>query len=982
MSATEDYTIEFSNPYDISSSSISELSINQIGKYYGYQDPNDDPNGELLKLTSIVITSLQTISTGGAPSFGGDWYYVVDDTAGRIATQITTLPFRLSDLSNCSLRFVPTTNEDGYAKFTFLFYSSILVQPSFTVDTNTFSSNTAYTSDYCAVQWNYRHRNYAPIINQVNIDLSSTSLEKIKTDVSGVTIASIIGNNSVNYRENNSLDTQGIVITGTRYEDSSKNEVSSVGFWQYKKSTDTIWTDILFSSQDTRQYFFKLSSGFSVRFYPVDNKSVNAILFFKAWDSSLGTEGRQSPLSSDGTNPTSAATATITVPVEKVNYAPILKNTTYTVPGILEDITDVSNNGVVLDNLFFDINGGIGLDPSTDPGRGIVITGITDNNLGRWQFYNGSVWTDISKSAITANPSRPLHLLESKNGLTPAIRFRPSKDMNGRATFSYNAWSGLNGLDNYSYATVDSSPSYSAESGTATITITPVEDSPDFSGNKLGILVRSYNQGYIPGNDEITNGIDVSNTILSRFTITDVDSSANEFSIVITGVSIISDVVGQSYSPSDFSIGFPASSIQWESSSINLSLLNGTNAIYLNRGTSFRILGPSTFVGKVDFTFYLWHEAKISNIIVNTRQLVSFTYSSLTNKEFYSLSTASFRVLYADINDPPVLVRPTTLNINSLKNAVQNEDSNIVITPTITEIMGQLTITDADAATNVSIPVHGLAFYGTTVYAPDFSGKSITNYGSWYIEMANGSRVQLTGLDISNAYHVRPDSGVKLLYVPAPNIYGLFKIYAYVWDRSNEADVPAFTYEPASNTTEISPYSVNSLEIQLTVSPANDAPVVNPIIRPSAPSYLPFIRLPNIIRGTMNNMGSKLVDLISQISPYVIDGDPLDTFGIVLLTINTSWQYSIRDINGIPQWIPLTTKNVHLMPLDNSSTGQITRIRYTQFNIPITNSIAFYVWDMTNNIVNGNTTPFINNNTRSYSDTNQSLKISVTVSKG
>jgi hypothetical protein len=968
MSATDDYTIESSTRYNIETSN--ELLVSRIGEFYGYEDTNIDPAGILLPNTSILVTNFQVVPTSSAP-FTGKLFYVVDNDGEAIATQITTLPFRLSDISNCRIRIVADNNEDGYVKMTFLFYSSILATESFIVETNpSYISNSAYTKDYCAIQWNYTHINYAPTINtSVNIDISATSVEKIKTESDGITVASIIGRGVLGYAEPNSLDTRGLALVGASYLDGSGNNVPSVGIWQYKTSAASSWSDILFDQQG-KAYYFKEESGYSLRFYPIDNKAVFARINFRAWDSYSGAEGYQAALASGGNAPTSSNIASLTIPIEKVNYKPILKNTSYTAPSIDEDLADVSNGGVVLNTAFFDA---VGLDADTDPKRGIVVTGVNDNGNGSWQFYNGTVWTDISKAALNAIPSRPLHLAETTSGVSPAIRFRPAKDKNGTATFTYSAWSQLNGLDNYTYAALDGSMSYSDESAVATLTITAVEDPPDFSGNKLNLLVRSYNQGVLPA--DVSGGINVANTLLPNYTIVDVDSSANELGIVLTGFDISGDVSGVSFNAADFRMGFNATANEWAATNteITLSSLVAGKGVYVNRSSWFRIRTPANFVGRLIFTFYLWNEKVLDSSITNKNRIVDFNYAALTNKEHYSVSSASFRVFFSDINDPPVLVSPNSINLNTATGSprTQLEDTTAPIETTIIQIINRLTITDADSATKI-IPVPGLALYDVAVNAPDFASKSppVSNYGSWYIRKGDGSLVALTGLTRSNAYHVAGNDGSQIFFSPADDIYGTFTIKALVWDRSNEEDVAVHSYADASNNTETSSYSVASLDLQLTVTPVNDQPSVQPanVIRNTI--IYPTVEMTTVSRtiSPMANMGDKLSTLLQRyITPYVIDKDPLDVFGIVIMTRNNYFDYSILEIGGVPQWIPVTTTNIHLRPNDNPLTGQVTRIRVRPIpTLPQSQTINVLVWDMTNGITNGSITP-INNSTKSYS---------------
>jgi hypothetical protein len=244
--------------------------------------------------------------------------------------------------------------------------------------------------------------------------------------------------------------------------------------------------------------------------------------------------------------------------------------------------------------------------------------------------------------------------------------------------------------------------------------------------------------------------------------------------------------------------------------------------------------------------------------------------------------------------------------------------------------------------------------------------------GDWYYKATpTSAAVLIDAPTTANAFHLIPSgTNNRLIFKPAANVYGTFTIKAYAWDRSNEDVVPDKTYATTDNTTDTSPYSANSVTFSLTVGTVNDRPGLIGVRSNTR------IRFTDINRNAFNNSGDLLATLIEQIRPVVKDDDPLDNFGIAIVSATATsvgtWQYSIRDVAGIPQWAPFPQLNVnmaiHLRPNNNTVTGEITRIRFVPRSLSSIQTMNYYIWDMSNSITNGTRT-MVNLSSTAYSIT-------------
>jgi VCBS repeat-containing protein len=161
--------------------------------------------------------------------------------------------------------------------------------------------------------------------------------------------------------------------------------------------------------------------------------------------------------------PTSATT-TLKVTVTGVNDAPLLSSTASTLTTINEDQT--TNAGQTVASFLQST------DVDSSALKGVAISGLSSGN-GTWQYStnNGTSWTAVGTVSETS-----ALLLRS----TDKVRFVPNALDGTTANFTYHAWDQTSGTTGTKVnSTVNGGQTaFSTGTGTASITVTPVNDAP------------------------------------------------------------------------------------------------------------------------------------------------------------------------------------------------------------------------------------------------------------------------------------------------------------------------------------------------------------------------------------------------------------------------------------------------------------------------------------------------------------------------
>ncbi|MEQ6118140.1 PKD domain-containing protein [Reichenbachiella sp. MALMAid0571] len=236
--------------------------------------------------------------------------------------------------------------------------------------------------------------------------------------------------------------------------------------------------------------------------------------------------------SDDDTN--DALSLVSTVGITPTNDAPVLSNTA-TFNAIDEDETN--STGTLISGLISSFGSDYNEIDSGDP-KGFAVIGVLETN-GSWEYtVDGSIWNSLTGVSAT---SAVLLASDGNN----AIRFVPGSDYNGSTgnTVSLRAWDQTSGSDEDTGVDVTSSggtTAYSSGTGTASITVNPINDEPSFTvaGNPTAntsseglVTIASFVTGVDlgPDDEDIASGAATEQAVSSYNLVT--NSSASLFSV-------------------------------------------------------------------------------------------------------------------------------------------------------------------------------------------------------------------------------------------------------------------------------------------------------------------------------------------------------------------------------------------------------------------------------------------------------------------
>ncbi|WP_135078977.1 DUF4347 domain-containing protein [Terasakiella sp. SH-1] len=223
---------------------------------------------------------------------------------------------------------------------------------------------------------------------------------------------------------------------------------------------------------------------------------------------------------SDGTTLSNVGTATLNIAA--VNHAPTLvDNRTNNLTSIDEDIgSGAGNTGTLVSDMI--TNGAIAdTDVGTAP-EAIALTAV-DNTNGKWQYNTGSGWSDVT-GTTGQNVVLSSMLLLDENA---RMRFVPNADYNGTASLNFRPWDKTQGSSGSTTSSTNSSiGTRTADNGSASITVNPVNDAPTLSSNASSLAAKMENN-----TSASTRSV---NDFISAF-ISDVDTNPKT-GMAITGV--------------------------------------------------------------------------------------------------------------------------------------------------------------------------------------------------------------------------------------------------------------------------------------------------------------------------------------------------------------------------------------------------------------------------------------------------------------
>ena len=355
------------------------------------------------------------------------------------------------------LRFVPTADYNGTATFTFKAWDQS------TGSAGTYADSTATTAFSTATDTapiTINAINDAPVLADDNPSL--TAIDEDDFTSAGDSVAAIVVDGSITDADGSPVESIAI----TAVDDTN-------GTWQYSTDNGGTWADVDDTSLavDHALLLDGTLTGVStqkLRFVPNADYNGTATFTFKAWDQSTGSAGTYAD--SAATTAFSTATDTAAITINAINDAPVLADDNPTLTAIDED--DFTSAGdsvaaIVVDGSITDADG--------SPVESIAITAVDDTN-GTWQYStdNGGTWADVDDTLLAVDHA--LLLDGTLTGVnTQKLRFVPTADYNGTATFTFKAWDQSTGSAG-TYADSAATTAFSTATDTAAITINAIND--------------------------------------------------------------------------------------------------------------------------------------------------------------------------------------------------------------------------------------------------------------------------------------------------------------------------------------------------------------------------------------------------------------------------------------------------------------------------------------------------------------------------
>jgi hypothetical protein len=608
-----------------------------------------------------------------------------------------------------------------------------------------------------------------------------------------------------------------------------------------------------------------------------------------------------------------AKTATVTIPitVSNVNDAPTLIEGEYTLDGINEDIT--GSDGTLLADMI-----GEGITDIDDSAlEGIAVT-VQDTTNGSWEYtVDDTNWESFG----TISEGSALHL--SVDTATK-VRFVPSQDFNGDATFTFRAWDKTNELSTGTTAAIAATGGitpYSDVTDTAAIAVSPVNDAPVMDGADSPMLPDVAEDATDP------EGVAIA-TLLDGL-ITDVDVNALQ-GLALTAV--------------DASNGTWEYSLNGGEAWSDVGVLSTENALLLSNDamTRIRFVPNAEYNGEIDLSFQAWDRT-------DGTEGNKVSLSAAGGTSAFSLVTHTAPLTITPVNDAPTLTGGDDLALTAIIEDAPSIDGDL-ITTLVDGFIG-----DIDAG----------ALKGIAITAAD-----VTN-GSWQYydaDISNWSPIASFASPIPDgeAFLVKSDATTKIRFVPSGNYNGDAFLTFHAWDQSSGE---AGTSISISETGDTTPFSTASRRMAVNVVAINDAPVLD-----NSGTFA----LPTFAEDPENNAG---IDIATLLGDTVTDEDSGAVEGIALISAdmdNGTWQFTL---DGGSTWTDIeeTLTSDHALHLAADGSTSLRFVPNEHYNTD--NGLvymSFRSWDQAFNRSNGSYDGVTLSATAPYSADSDTASLEVT----
>ncbi len=695
----------------------------------------------------------------------GTWQYSSDTGKTWSAVSSVSDSSALLLSSDVQLRYVGDSKRGETATLSYRAWDQSSGTAGSKTDASTQGGTTAFSSNSSAVSIAVSNINERPVLDTKASPALTTIAEDSAAPQNGSTTGSTTVSSLLAGASDGDGDTSGIAITA----------VNEGTIW-FSIDTGKTWTA---ASNLSAQNALLLEGDHLIYFQPTASKegTISNALIFHVWDTT-GAEGAgeywDPTEDSSATSPYSAETDTVSVSITAVNDAPtITANDTHVLTATTEDATSTTTLVSAI------LSGVEQADVDTGALSGMAITAVTGN--GTWQFSAdaGANWNNfptVSASAalLLAADSQVRYVPDAKNSETTSLSFRAWDQTSGTA-------SATGSIQTADTSTNGGSSAFSAQSASATLQVTAVNDAPVLDPTASPALTGISEDLAAPASSSTANSTLVS-SLLSG--VSDVDTSALQ-GLAVTAVNTsqgtlwFSTDAGASWTSVD------------KASDSNALLLRSTDHVYWQPAANKN--------GTIDdaFSFRAWDRTAtgVEGDYVDTS----------TNGGTTAFSTASdtVAVTVTAVNDAP------TLTTTSKALGAVNEDS----ATTGTKVSGLLSdLGYADIESDVGgVAITGAEGAGEWQYSTDGS--------NWFdVDTVSSSASLLLGADALLRY--QPDG---------KNGENNARLDLRAWDQTSGSASSGSTRGTAdSNSTGgSSAFSTQLASMTVDVSSVNDAPTIN-----------------------------------------------------------------------------------------------------------------------------------------------------------
>lgn len=613
--------------------------------------------------------------------------------------------------------------------------------------------------------------------------------------------------------------------------------------------------------------------------------------------------------------------------------------------------------------------------------KGLAIYSAPTTN-GAWQYStnSGTSWTALP--ALTGTSHFVLSGLASNK-----IRFVPTTNYNGNTTLQFRAWDVKTGA-NSTTQTVSATgelTSYSSGTGSAEITVTPVNDAPTLSGAYTFPTTNSTYGPYTPIS---------TSSLLTNFTITDVDVANPQ---TVTGMAIIT---------AGTSIGTWYYSIDNQATWVAMSAVSASSAVHLYQSTTefIKFVPTNTSTnGSTSIQIRTWDTTNAGAL---TNRTGNATTTGTTTP--YSTTALTLNCTAISASSAPTALSATNLNggVQVSWNAPSTNGGSAVTSYNVYTIDGS---GNATLVTNVSTTTAAISSgitlgtsYTYGIKAVNGAGESVLSSTTTIVyrgapEITSGTNVNITtisedstaptgdtlaailtsmgsayisantsdskGIAIVNAtssngtWQYSTNSGTnwtavpaltginhfllsglatnRLRFIPSTNFFGTEALQFRAWDVKTGTNA---TTVAVSATGGVTSYGANTATVQISVTNVNDAPVLSGTYSFSGLNATNGTFAPISVDSLVANFTVTDADLSNSTAQSVT--------GIAIIAANTTigtWQYSI---DNQATWSSMTS-------ISASSAVHLDRTDFIKF-VPTTitsngsTSIQIRAWDKTN----------------------------------